>query len=81
MIDNKNIYLTLCIIMFILVVFTTKTMAQGLDDIQWTGWGGRAGLSSGPDQGYVGFHVNLGEFARNVRFRPSVLSLTLLYTF
>jgi hypothetical protein len=72
MIDNKNIYLPLGIIMFTLVVFTTKTMAQGLDDIQWTGWGVRAGLSSGPDQGYVGFHVNLGEFARNVRFRPSM---------
>jgi opacity protein-like surface antigen len=72
MIDKKYIYRILGIIMFILVVFTTNTMAQGLDGIHWKGWGGRAGLSSDPDQGYGGVHVNLGEFARNVRFRPSM---------
>lgn len=72
MTDKKNLYLTLGIIMFILLFFTSNTMAQGLDGVRWTGWGVRAGVSSGPDQGYVGFHVNLGEFARNVRFRPSM---------
>ena len=72
MIDKKYIYLTLSIIMFIHLVFTTKTMAQGLDGIQWKGWGARVGLSSDPDQGYGGVHFNLGEFAKNVRFRPSV---------
>jgi hypothetical protein len=72
MIGKKNICLTFGIIMCILLVFSTKTMAQGLDGVRWTGWGVRAGVSSSPDQGYVGFHVNLGEFARNVRFRPSM---------
>jgi len=70
--DKKYIYLTLSIIMFILVVFTTKLAAQGLDGIQYEGWGVRGGLSSDPDQGYGGVHVNMGEFTKDVRFRPSV---------
>jgi hypothetical protein len=58
--------------MFILTVFTTHTEAQGLEGIAWKGWGVRAGLSSDPDQGYAGIHFNLGEFAKDVRFRPSM---------
>ena len=81
--DNTYIYFTLSIIMFILVVFTTKTMSQesdviktktmasGLDGIQYKGLGVRGGISSDPDQGYLGAHVNMGEFIKDVRFRPS----------
>ncbi len=72
MIAKKNMYLALGTVMFILLIFTTETMAQGLDGIQWKGWGTRIGLSSDPDQGYGGVHVNLGEFAKDVRFRPSM---------
>jgi opacity protein-like surface antigen len=32
----------------------------------------RAGVSSDPDQIYGGVHFELGEFARDVRFRPSI---------
>ena len=70
--NKKYIYLPLSLIMFILVVFSTKPMAQGLDGIQYKGWGVRGGLSSDPDQGYGGVHVNMGEFTKDVRFRPSV---------
>jgi hypothetical protein len=70
--NKKYIYLITGIVMFILAVFTTKTMAQGMAGIAWKGWGLRAGVSSDPDQGYGGVHFNLGEFAKDVRFRPSM---------
>jgi len=38
----------------------------------WNGWGVRAGVSSDPDQIYGGVHFELGEFARDVRFRPTI---------
>lgn len=44
---------------------------QASSGIRWEGWGVRAGLSASPDQVYGGVHFNLGEFARNVRFRPT----------
>ncbi len=68
----KYFYLTMVIVVFILTVFTSKTMAQGMAGISWKGWGLRAGVSSDPDQGYGGIHFNLGEFAKDVRFRPSM---------
>lgn len=46
-------------------------LAQGTQGIRWDGWGVRAGFSSNPDQFYGGVHFNLGEFAKNVRFRPT----------
>ena len=45
---------------------------QSASGIRWEGWGVRAGLSANPDQVYGGVHFNLGEFAKNVRFRPTV---------
>jgi len=45
---------------------------QAVSGIRWEGWGVRAGLSANPDQVYGGVHFNLGEFAPNVRFRPTV---------
>ncbi|MBN1848759.1 MAG: hypothetical protein JW932_09255 [Deltaproteobacteria bacterium] len=61
-----------CILIFVFAVFSTDTEAQGLEGIAYTGWGVRAGVSSDPDQGYAGLHFNLGEFAKDVRFRPSL---------
>lgn len=70
--DKKYICLTVLIIFFILAIFTSHAMAQGLDGIGYKGWGVRGGLSSDPDQAYAGIHFNLGEFAKDVRFRPSM---------
>ncbi|MGA1864883.1 MAG: hypothetical protein ACMUHX_07465 [bacterium] len=69
---KKCIYMTVVIIMFILAGFATKAMAQGMSGIRWEGWGVRAGLSSDPDQVYAGVHFNLGEFVKDVRFRPTM---------
>ena len=70
---TKNlIYLTSIIIMLVLLCFPLKAMAQGLSRIGYNGWGVRAGLSGSPDQGYGGIHVDLGEFHKDVRFRPSM---------
>jgi hypothetical protein len=41
-------------------------------DIGYRGWGPRVGLASDPDQALVGAHLDLGEFARDVRFWPNV---------
>jgi len=54
----------------ILAVLSSPVLAQGTAHIGYRGWGVRAGLSSSPDQVYGGVHWDLGEFARNVRFRP-----------
>ncbi|MGA1791837.1 MAG: hypothetical protein ACMUIM_10140 [bacterium] len=70
--DKRYSYLIALIIILILAGFTQKAFAQGLSRIHWNGWGVRAGLSSDPDQAYGGVHFNLGEFAKDVRFRPSM---------
>jgi hypothetical protein len=56
----------------VLAVLATPAMAQGTSKIGYRGWGVRAGVSSEPDQVYGGVHWDLGEFARNVRFRPNI---------
>jgi opacity protein-like surface antigen len=45
---------------------------SGTSGIGWQGWGVRAGLSSNPDQAFGGVHFNLGYFAKDVRFRPTI---------
>jgi hypothetical protein len=52
--------------------FAQGSGASSTSGIRWNGWGVRAGLSSNPDQIYAGVHFDLGEFAPNVRFRPTV---------
>lgn len=69
---QKLMYLTSAIIMLILLWFPLKTTAQGLSGIGYNGFGIRAGLSGSPDQGYGGIHVDLGEFHKDVRFRPTM---------
>ena len=56
-------------------------------------WGLRGGVTINPAQGHVGIHLNLGNFARKVRFQPSfefgfgsnryvgAVNLDALYTF
>ncbi|MFQ5876836.1 MAG: hypothetical protein ACE5JH_03945 [Acidobacteriota bacterium] len=44
----------------------------GTAGIRWEGWGVRVGASSDPDQVYGGVHFDLGHFARDVRFRPTI---------
>lgn len=46
--------------------------SSGLEGIGYRGWGVQVGVTSNPDQVYGGFHWDMGEFARNVRFRPLV---------
>jgi len=55
----------------LLAVLSTPVFAQGTAHVGYRGWGVRAGGSSNPDQFYGGVHWDLGEFARNVRFRPN----------
>ena len=70
--DKRFIYLAVVITMLIFAGFATKAMAQETSEIRFDGWGIRAGLSSDPDQVYGGVHFNLGEFYKDVRFRPTV---------
>jgi hypothetical protein len=56
----------------LLAVLSTPLWAQGTSKFGYRGWGVRAGLSNNPDQVYGGVHWDLGEFAKNVRFRPNV---------
>ena len=46
--------------------------SSGTSGIGWKGWGVRVGASVDPDQVYGGVHFNLGEFAKDVRFRPTI---------
>jgi opacity protein-like surface antigen len=49
-----------------------EAFAQGTTGVGWKGWGVRVGGSVDPDQVYGGVHFNLGEFAKDVRFRPTI---------
>jgi opacity protein-like surface antigen len=46
--------------------------ASNAAGIRWEGWGPRVGVSFSPDQFWGGVHFNLGYFARDVRFRPTI---------
>jgi hypothetical protein len=41
-------------------------------DIGFRGWGPRVGLSVNPDQVHFGAHLDFGNYARHVRFQPSM---------
>ena len=58
-------------------VFAGPVAAQGTSGsagsgVGWDGWGIRVGGSTDPDQIYGGVHFELGHFAKDVRFRPTV---------
>jgi opacity protein-like surface antigen len=69
---KKCTFLTVSIIVLILAGFAPNVIAQEAPGIRFDGWGIRAGLSSDPDQAYAGVHFDLGEFTKDVRFRPSM---------
>jgi opacity protein-like surface antigen len=57
-----------------LVLFLVWVMAPWAlagDGFGYSGWGPRLGLSVDPDQAFGGIHIDLGEFAPNVRFQPN----------
>lgn len=56
----------------VLVLFMASTMVVSAEGFGYESWGVRAGISETPDQFVIGAHVNLGEFAQNVRFQPSI---------
>ncbi len=55
-----------------LVVPASAQSSGGGAGLGWEGWGVRVGASSDPDQVYGGFHFDLGHFAEDVRFRPTI---------
>lgn len=46
--------------------------AEGETGVGFRGWGPRVGVSSDADQALVGAQFDLGEFAPNVRWQPSI---------
>lgn len=58
------------IVVALLVAFVAPAASQAAE-FGFRGWGPRVGISSDPDQVFVGAHFDLGEFAENVRFQPS----------
>lgn len=52
--------------------FAQQQSSGGGGGIGWEGWGVRLGASSDPDQVYGGVHFDMGYFARDVRFRPTI---------
>lgn len=63
------------IVLLTLLLFagtTAKAFGQEPASIGFEGWGIRAGASSDPDQLYGGVHFNLGEFTKDIRFRPII---------
>jgi len=57
--------------LFLLVAFALPALghAQG---ITYKGAGPRIGISSDPDQVFIGGQFDLGEFTKNLRFQPTV---------
>jgi len=41
-------------------------------NLEYRGLGFRGGVTVDPDQIHLGFHTDLGEFVRNLRFQPNV---------
>src|SRR5262245_6018830 len=50
----------------------TAVHAEEAAGVGFRGWGPRVGAQSDPDQFLVGAQFDLGDFARNVRWQPSV---------
>jgi hypothetical protein len=68
----RRVVLVVPVLLALAVMSADEALAQGTTGIGWRGWGVRAGVSVDPDQVYGGVHFNLGEFARDVRFRPTI---------
>lgn len=55
-----------------LLVLGSSVVLADDTDIEYRGWGLRVGGADGPDQVLAGFHLDLGQFAERVRFRPDL---------
>ncbi len=53
-----------------LSIAALPAMAQ--DEVGYRGWGPRMGITLEPDQVHFGAHLDLGYFARHLRFQPNV---------
>lgn len=68
------------LLLLLIVGLSTPALAQtatrsgggGTSGLGWNGWGVRVGISDNPDQVYGGVHFDLGQFAKDVRFRPYI---------
>lgn len=67
---KRYISLPVVVTMLLFAAMAPKALGQEPSKIGLDGWGIRAGLSSDPDQVYGGVHFNLGEFTKDIRFRP-----------
>jgi hypothetical protein len=67
---QRHIRMLAVVLGFLALVGASEAEAQ--EGLGFKNWGLRGGVTVGPDQGHVGFHVNAGNFAEKVRFQPSV---------
>ena len=78
MVRKIRIALVVLSVSVVSLLASNAVLAQGAGQssggagIGWEGWGVRVGVSSDPDQVYGGVHFDLGHFATNVRFRPTI---------
>lgn len=66
---NRTIARVLLLSCVLLVLVPGASMAEGLS---YRGWGPRVGVSVDPDQVVAGFHFDLGELVKRLRFQPNV---------
>ena len=57
--------------LFALIPSPSQAQSQSETGISYRGWGPRVGVSTDPDQVFVGAHWDLGEFTERLRFRPN----------
>jgi len=70
--NKRFIFLTVVVTTLFFAGMAPKAFGQEPAQIGFEGWGIRFGASSDPDQVYGGIHFDLGEFVKDVRFRPTL---------
>ena len=58
--------------LLILLAVLACALPVSAQQLEYGGLGPRGGVTSDPDQGFLGIHFNFGEFAPHVRFQPSL---------
>lgn len=59
-------------VLILAIVLCLAPFRAEAEDLGYRGWGPRVGVSDDPDQILGGLQFDLGEFARHVRWQPSV---------
>lgn len=54
------------------VLLTVVLPAAAVAELGYQTWGVRGGVGDDPDQGIIGVHWNMGNFAKNVRLQPNL---------